>query len=237
MCGRFTQHFTWSRLRALLDLRWPDAPALRESYNTAPTQDALVVLLNEQGEPGARPMRWGLVPSWAKSASVGSRMINARAETLARKPAFRAALERRRCIVPVSGFYEWAKADGGKRPMHIVRDDREPMLLAGLWERWDDGSGPLETFTIITLPAAPSLRAIHDRMPAVLEPDRAPHWLGVGSAPPRPAPALPDPTDAPRFCIWPVSSRVNSPRANDARLIEPVPEDAPRPAEPGLFER
>ena len=124
------------------------APSLSASWNVAPTHNAGVIVPGRDG-PRFQPMRWGLVPSWAKDPSIGSKLINARRETLAEKPAFRRALRSRRCIVPISGFYEWQRQGRGKQPYFVTSADGKPLTLAGLWEEWNG----LLTFTVITVPA------------------------------------------------------------------------------------
>jgi putative SOS response-associated peptidase YedK len=209
MCGRFTQAYTWAELVAFYRLVDETAPKLAASWNVAPTHGAGVIVLGGDG-PRLRPMRWGLVPSWAKDPSIGSKLINARAETLAEKPAFRQALKARRCIVPVAGFYEWRREAGGKQPYFISGADGAPLSLAGLWEDWNG----LLTFTVVTVPANEMIAPIHDRMPAILAPDEALAWLKTGDT------ALLKPCPSEAFAAWPVSARVNSPANNDPRLIE-----------------
>lgn len=220
MCGRFTRNYSWREIHDMLDLKWPASLAAEPSFNVAPTQGSPVVIVNEGGERGVRAMRWGLVPFWAKDESIGSRMINARAETVAEKPAFRAALAKRRCVVPVSGFYEWKKSGKGKQPYYILRADEKPMLLAGLWERWDKGESPLETFTIVTVEANDLMAQMHDRMPAVLEEEDLARWLDAEGVPAGEAAAMLRPCDPALLMCRPVSARVNSPRNNDPSLIE-----------------
>jgi putative SOS response-associated peptidase YedK len=152
MCGRFTQSFTWAELIALYELVTDIEPQLTPSWNLAPTHNAGVIVLNER-RPSFQSMRWGLVPFWAKDPSIGSKLINARSETLAEKPAFRHALKSRRCVVPISGFYEWQRLGKGKQPYFVSREDGRPMAVAGLWEQWNR----LLTFTIITVPANEAL--------------------------------------------------------------------------------
>ena len=123
-------------------------------------------------------MQWGLIPFWAKEAAIGNRMINARAETVAEKPSFKASLTRRRCLVLADGFYEWKKERGGKQPYHIHLVGQKPFTMAGLWDRWSGGDGPpVESCTILTTEANEALRPLHDRMPVILEPGSYGTWL------------------------------------------------------------
>ena len=146
------------------------------SYNVAPTQGVLTVVAENEARRAVR-MRWGLIPSWAREASVGSRMINARAETVAEKPSFRTALRRRRCLVLADGFYEWRRTSAGKRPMRITMASEEPFAFAGLWDTWRDPQAEAVTScTIITTEANDLLRPIHDRMPVILQRDQEDLW-------------------------------------------------------------
>lgn len=191
-------------MHRLMSLVSPEV-TLPPKFNVAPTQDAPVIV---RGEAGAalRSMRWGLVPSWAKDVAIGNSLINARAEGIEAKPSFRSAFKRRRCVVPVSGFYEWQKVEGSKtkQPYYILpsaskehspttaasmhaTDDVDPWLFAGLWEAWHDPALPkeapaLETFTIITTDANEAMASIHNRMPVILEPAQAKRWIGVEAA-------------------------------------------------------
>ncbi len=148
MCGRFTQAFSWPEVVEFYRLVDEIAPHLSASWNAAPTHNAGVIVLSGDGLR-FQPMRWGLVPHWAKDPSIASKLINARAETLGEKPAFRQALRLRRCVVPITGFYEWRRQGRGKQPYFITAADRKPLTLAGLWEDWNG----LLTFTIVTVPA------------------------------------------------------------------------------------
>src|SRR5262245_38778046 len=170
MCGRFTVTSTPKRLRERFALSAePDDVAPR--YNIAPTQPVLVIPNRTQRL--LRPARWGLIPHWAKDASSGNRMINARAETLATRPAFRTALERRRCLIPSDGFYEWRRDDKKRRtPFFIHPRDGAPMAFAGLWEVWRPPQGDsVASCTIITTEPNGLMADLHDRMPAILAPD------------------------------------------------------------------
>jgi putative SOS response-associated peptidase YedK len=216
MCGRFTlrtpaaavaEHF------ALLDVS-PLAPR----YNIAPSQPVAVVRLDPDApEPRRRLafLRWGLVPSWAKDPAIGNRLINARIETAAEKPAFRAAWRHRRCLIAADGFYEWRKLGARKQPYFIHLPDDGLFAFAGLWESWEGpGHAALETCTILTTEAGDLLRPIHDRMPVILPPESYARWLDADAGPPDElrSPAAPYPSDALEFHA--VGMTVNSP-AND----------------------
>ena len=222
MCGRYTRHYTWEEVRDFLDLRFPDVTGLRAAYNVAPTRRAPIVRLSEHGRALEMAV-WGLVPHWASDPSIGSRLINARAETIAEKPSFREAFKRRRCVVPVSGFYEWART-GRREPHHITRADGAIMCLAGLWERWSKGDQPLETFTIVTTEANAQIAGIHPRMPVVIEPEDVAAWLDEGGTPEARLDLLRPAADG-VLVMHEVSRRVGSVANDDASLIEPVQKD------------
>ncbi|MBL8746428.1 MAG: SOS response-associated peptidase [Phycisphaerae bacterium] len=224
MCGRFTRLYTWKQLHALLDLRYPENIEIKPSWNVAPTQTTPVCRLNKEGERELVPMRWGFTPEWSKEGKPGP--INARSESIATSTMFRRAFASRRCIVPISGFYEWKAAPGGKQPHYIRLASNDTMLLAGIWERWGTGEAAVDTFAILTAAPNALVARIHDRMPVILEPDGVSQWLDAS----RPERAMPDPLAAERLEAFPVSSRVNSPRNNDPGLC--VPCDPPA----GLFD-
>jgi putative SOS response-associated peptidase YedK len=173
-------------------------------------------------------LRWGLVPFWADDVDIANRLINARSESASSKPAFRAAFRKRRCLVPADGFYEWVKTSEGKRPVYIRRRDRKPLAFAGLWERWkesDEQEEPLETYTILTGAANELLKRLHERMPLMLGERAWEAWLDPGNDDVDALEALLDPIDARALEAHPVSRRVNSPRNEEASLIEPVEDD------------
>jgi putative SOS response-associated peptidase YedK len=217
MCGRFTIFADPGRLAERFQAALPP-DGLSPRYNAAPTQ-RLPVILND-GPPAIQLLRWGLIPFWAKDPSIGSRMINARSETLVDKPAFRAAFKKRRCLVLADGFYEWQKTPGGKQPMRITLASGEPFAMAGLWEAWDapDGS-TLRTFTIITGEPNELVAPIHNRMPAILRPEHEAIWLDNAAEPAiwldilRPYPSE-------HMAAYPVSQRVNYVGNDDAGLVE-----------------
>jgi putative SOS response-associated peptidase YedK len=226
MCGRYVssskpdeiaQYFGASLGETLLD----------PSYNVAPTNDVYVVL--ETGETRrVETMRWGLVPFWAKSPSVGAKMINARSETLATKNAYKSALSKRRCIIPADGFYEWKKIPGQKtkQPMFIHRADGDRFAFAGLWEVWRDperpDDPPLHSCTIITGPANDAITPVHDRMPIMLPPDAWDTWLDREVKDLAVASKLLVPAPSSIIAMHPVSTDVNRVSNKGAALIEPV---------------
>ena len=227
MCGRYTLSVPLSNLVDAFDVPPPEFE-YRPRFNIAPTQDVPVVAQDEGGRRMGL-LRWGLIPSWAKDPAMGSRLINARSETVDQKPSFRSAFRRRRCLVPADGFYEWRKDDGeggggkGTRtPYWIHRSSRAPFAFAGLWERWEPPQGdPLFTFTILTTEATPGLRPIHPRMPVILEGNALGRWLDH-SAPPEELLSLLRPYAREDLTWYPVSTRVNSPRNDSPECMEPL---------------
>ena len=188
---------------------------IRKRFNIAPTQEAPVVRANAQGEREVAMLRWGLVPFWAKDPAIGNRMINARSETAADKPSFRAAFKSRRCVIPATGFFEWKGEPGHKQPYAITAADQPLFAIAGLWESWQPKEGdPVETFTILTTDANDAIAPVHDRMPVILPADGIETWL---TAAPKQAQALLLPYPGP-VSIRAVSKLVGNPR-NDAPEI------------------
>ena len=178
MCGRYGLVAELNDLSEMFGFT-ADGVAYTPSYNIAPTQMVLTVV-NKEG-PRASLMRWGLIPHWAKDMSVGSRMINARAEAVAEKPAFRAALRRQRCLVLADSFYEWQREGKAKRPMRIKLESGEPFAFAGLWDSWGTPAGEtIESCTIITTEPNGLLRPIHNRMPVILPREVEEAWLDEG---------------------------------------------------------
>lgn len=179
MCGRFSSFLSPELLTVIGNTFGVQVPEYIESrFNISPTQNVRVIR-NEGDHNRLDQMKWGLVPFWAKDPSIGNKMINARSETVHEKPAFRQAIKHRRCIVPVSGFYEWQPTAGSKQPYFIKMADDSPMYFAGLWEQWKrpEDEGFLETFTILTTAANDLVAPIHDRMPVILLPDSFNLWL------------------------------------------------------------
>jgi len=224
MCGRFTLSSPPEILASLFDLE--EVPALSPRYNIAPTQPVAVVRLDLERE--ARELtflRWGLVPFWAKDPAIGSRLINARAETVAEKPAFREAFRHRRCLVPASGFYEWEKTEGGKQPFFFHAAADAPLAIAGLWERWKAPDGEtLETCTLLTTEADDVVQPVHDRMPVVVRPQDYDLWLDPSATGADRLGALLGPGAGVRLVAHPVSTRVNTPANDGPELVAPLAE-------------
>ncbi len=220
MCGRYSLTSKLNNLQARFDFEAGNL-VYRSRYNVAPTQEVLAVVNDGRNRAGF--LRWGLVTSWAKAPRIGSRMINARAETVAEKPAFRQALRKRRCLVLADGFYEWKKEGGAKVPMYIASRSREPFGMAGLWETWKTPSGePLHSCTIITTSANSLMEPIHDRMPVILTQEAEAAWLDRGIDDPVALTRLLVPYPAPELEAYPVSTLVNSPSNDTPECLLPV---------------
>lgn len=222
MCGRYALYGPVSRLREHFDAE-ADELEFPPRYNAAPMQWLPVVRQRPNGERVIHSLRWGLVPSWAKDEAIATRMINARGESVADKPSFRAAFRRRRCIVPANGFYEWQKVAGDKQPFYIHPADGEFFGFAGLWERWSPPAGgdAVDTFTICTTDANAALRPLHDRMPVILAPADYAAWL-TGDAASDQLQALIRPCADVMLATHPVSKAVGNVRNDRAELIRPV---------------
>ena len=218
MCGRYMLARDAQSLAEEFGIEAPERLAPR--YNIAPTQPALIVREVDKRRV-ATLVRWGLVPFWADDIAIGNRMINARAETVAEKPAFRAAFRRRRCLVPADGYYEWQTRDGRKQPYLIKPADGGCFALAGLWEHWQRDGNELETMSLLTCAANQALSAIHDRMPVVIARADYGTWLAVDT-PAKQLQTLLRPAGDETLVPRAVSTRVNSPRYDDAECIAPL---------------
>jgi putative SOS response-associated peptidase YedK len=227
MCGRYELSSHPEVIALAFGL--PSVPQLRARYNIAPTQQVPIVRTNRDGARELVEVRWGLVPRWARDPSIGARMINARAETVATNGAFRFPYAHHRCLVPVNGFYEWRKSAAGKIPHHVGMRDHRPFALAGLYERWRSGEGEIiDSVAIVTREATGAVRSLHDRMPVIVAEADYARWLD------RAIEDVGDLLDSPSreaLVIHPVATRVNSVANDDASLIEPVAEpEVPHPS-------
>ena len=217
MCGRFAFYSPSEATAALFGVS--GALPVEARYNIAPTQFVAAIRDGEDNIPELAMLRWGLVPFWAKDPSIGNRMINARAETVAEKPAFRAAYRHRRCLVLADGFYEWHREGSVKTPYYISSADGQPFAFAALWENWNskDTDESVQSTTLITTEANDFMASLHHRMPVVLTPDTAPRWLQGGDD------ALGNALEnMPELRAWAVDRRVNNARNEGADLIEAV---------------
>jgi putative SOS response-associated peptidase YedK len=221
MCGRFTQERPASDLAEIFGAEpLVDDPGAR--YNVAPTDEALVVVQRDDRR-AVTAYRWGLIPHWASEAKIGSRMINARAETITASPAFRDAFVRKRCIVPVESFYEWKRDGTIRQPYRIVRRDGDPLALAGLWSGWRDLATDTvrRTFSIVTTTPNEAIATLHDRMPVVLERDTWDRWLDPRPADPGELLGLLAPSEA-DLEVYAVGRAVNDVRRDGPELIERI---------------
>ena len=238
MCGRASLFSDFSEIRRVFAIPpGQPAPNFAANWNAAPTQDLPVVLYDAAAQQRRLDiMRWGLVPFWAKDAKIGYSTFNAKAEGIDGKPAFREPFRRRRCLVPVDGFYEWKKAGGRRQPYAIARADRGLLALAGLWDVWRPPQGhraggesgeTIKSFTIVTTDANALLAPLHERMPVILDPEDWPSWLGESATGPAELKALLRPCPPERLTLWPVSPRVGNVRNNDPALFAPIAQPSP----------
>lgn len=223
MCGRYILTSDTPRLADFFAMEI--GPKLIPRYNIAPTQPVPAIRVRK--DTGARRLEllyWGLVPQWAKDPSIGNRMINARSETAANKPAYRAAMKYRRCLLPSDGFYEWEKREDGTKQPHLVRmADGEPFALAGLWEQWQDEEGnELDSCTVLTTEANEMMAELHHRMPVILPREAWDRWLDPGEQHAKAVQPLLRPFPSELMTHHPVSPHVNNPRHEDPQCIAPI---------------
>lgn len=226
MCGRYALYGPVSRLREQFDADL-EGFDFTPRYNAAPSQWLPVLRQRPDGQRVIHLLRWGLVPAWSRDETIGARLVNARGETLADKPAFRNAYRSRRCIVPINGFYEWKPVAGGKQPYYVHAAGDTLLALAGLWERWrrpgDDET--IDSFTIVTTAANATLASLHERMPVVIAPGDYGAWLDAATPPARLAPLLVPAADQ-TLALHEVSRAVGNVRNDTPALIERVPADS-----------
>lgn len=226
MCGRFVQYSPMETLRKIFNIT-ATSYIPEPSYNIAPTQE-IPAIVKQGHENKLVKLHWGLVPFWAKDIKIGSRMINARAETVSNKPSFRTALKKRRCLVVADGFFEWKGKKGQKQPYFFSLHSGTPFAFAGLWETWENTEGDQESVyqscTIITTAASKSMSDIHHRMPAILMPEHHEKWLNPEMQAPQEIEILLKDGVIGDLGYYPISARVNSVKNNDPSCIAPMRE-------------
>jgi putative SOS response-associated peptidase YedK len=224
MCGRYVSKSDAVKVRFAHLRELPDSPFHGDVFNAAPTRILPVIRKPDERVPEIAGLRWGLVPGWAKDPAIGAKMINARGETVADKPAFRAAFKRRRCLVPMAGFYEWQKTPAGKVPHFIHLLNAEIFCVAGLYEYWPgkEGAAPIESYTIITTDANEMMARLHDRMPVIVSEDDYAAWLDPKNENTATLQPLLKPYPSEEMRAYPVSTRVNNPKNDGPELIEPA---------------
>jgi putative SOS response-associated peptidase YedK len=227
MCGRYTVISNPEALRALFG--YEEQPNFPPRYNIAPTQPIAIVRLVD-GKRRFALVRWGLLPSWVKDPKTFTLLINARGETVCDKPAYRAAMKRRRCLIPADGFYEWQKAGDRKQPFYVHAASGEPLAFAGLWETWTGPNGEeLETGTIVTTTANGTLKPIHERMPVIVPREAFGLWLNCTDVDAKTAEALIAPAPEGLLEAYEISTAVNRTANDNPKLLEPA---GPTPPEP-----
>jgi putative SOS response-associated peptidase YedK len=224
MCGRFVQNIPFETLQQNFNIRTSTHDII-PNYNVAPAQEILVIIKHDN-ENNLEQLHWGLVPFWAKDISIGSRMINARAETVSQKPSFRNAFKKRRCLIPADGFYEWKGKKGNKQPYYVASSSGEPFAFAGLWETWADKESDEESVykscTIITTAASEGIREIHHRMPVILDTNFYEKWLNAEIQDPKGLEIILQDGLIHDMKYYPVSTFVNSVKNNDPNCIKPI---------------
>lgn len=233
MCGRYTVISTPEALRALFG--YAEQPNFPPRYNVAPTQP-IAIVRQVEGKRQFALVRWGLLPSWVKDPKTFTLLINARGESAAEKPAFRAAMKRRRCLIPADGFYEWQAAGDRKRPFYVRAKSGAPLAFAGLWETWVGPNGEeLETAAIVTTQANRTLKPIHERMPVIVPPEGFDLWLDGATVDATTAAALIQPAPDDLLEAYEISTAVNRTANDNPKLLEPVgatPSEPVKPAAP-----
>ena len=222
MCGRFS--FTQSEKIVAEIFQLASVPTLSPRYNIAPTQPVPTVLVDSDVKNRhLKMLRWGLIPSWAKDIKMGAKLINARAETVAEKPAFRSAFKHRRCLILADGFYEWQEQEGKKQPFYFRLQDGKPFAFAGLWERWSKGEDEaIESCTILTTESNDLMRPIHDRMPVILEQKDYNTWLDPEIQKRESLQSLLQPYKSEEMTFYPVTTKVNNAKTDSPDSIKKV---------------
>jgi putative SOS response-associated peptidase YedK len=223
MCGRFTLRTPARDIARMFDVAVPD---IDPRYNIAPSQDVATVRFDAAKQQREFALlRWGLVPFWADDPKIGYKMINARSETVAEKPAFRKAFAQRRCLIPADGFYEWKQTDDGKQPFLIHRQDHTLFAFAGLWEHWSRGGQQIESCTILVTEPNELVASIHNRMPVILAPADYDAWLDPGCDDRQKLQSLLRPCAAAELEVYPVSRVVNKPVNDVPQCVQPIEDE------------
>ncbi len=217
MCGRFVRFSSTEKFAELFGAR--TGSDLSPRYNIAPTQAVLAARNALEGVRELVALHWGLIPHWAKEPKTGYSTINARAETVAEKPAFRNAFRRRRCLIAADGFYEWQRTGGPKQPYYLGLNDGEPFAFAGIWEHWEGQGETIDSCAIIVTAANELVAPIHDRMPVILDPTDYEAWMDPKLQDPERLKAFLRPYPAERMRAYPVSTRVNNPKNDQPELV------------------
>lgn len=222
MCGRFTLYTDYEEIFRRYEIEHTLNFIFHKSYNVAPSND-VVAIIHDGAKNRAGLLRWGLIPSWAKDPSIGNKMINARSESLMEKPAFKTLVQRKRCIIPANGFYEWKQEGKRKQPMYITVSDQEIISFAGLYDIWVDAQGKrISTCTIITTKANDLMSTFHERMPVILDQENEKIWLNRRNEQIEPLLSLLQPYPSEKMTAYPVSPEVGNVKNNHSKLIEPL---------------
>ncbi|SDH76240.1 SOS response-associated peptidase [Alteribacillus bidgolensis] len=222
MCGRYTLVVNLHKIQNHFQVNHAAIKEYEPNYNIAPSQNILAIV-NDGQSNRLGPLKWGLIPFWAKNKKIGYKMINARKETLHEKSSFKHALKKRRCIIPADGFYEWKTENGKKQPYRIYLKNEEVFGFAGLWEKWKNkNGGNVFSCTIITAKANDFMRDIHERMPVILTKNNEKEWLNPDKQDPFDAAQLLTPVDSSFMATYKVSAEVNNPKNNHEGLIRPL---------------
>jgi len=221
MCGRFALGIPPYSIIEFFNIE--DLIEYEPRFNIAPTQSVPAIVQDKESHKRVLKMfHWGLIPYWAKDMKIGSRLINARSETVTTKPSFREAFKHRRCLIPTTGFYDWEKQSKRKQPYHIKMKDNEPFAFAGLWESWEGGKSVIESCTILTTEANKAIQSIHDRMPVILKPEDYDMWIDSDNTDSESLEQLLKPFLSDISEVYPISNYVNKPQHDNPQCIQPL---------------
>ena len=220
MCGRFSLTASGETIAQQFDLA--EVLDIPKHYNIAPTQAVATIVVDNERK--YQPMRWGLIPHWAKDSKIGSRLINARVETVTEKPSFRNLIKQRRCLVIADGYYEWQSQKGRKQPYYFQLGEHQPFAFAGLWDTWRSPDGEIMSCTLLTTDASAEVSPVHHRMPVIVPPQAYSQWLDPNITDPEAVLPLLNSDIYQSLSSYPVSAVVNNPTNNSAECVQPVEE-------------